>query len=84
MRPTNLRLTGAIFGLVIALIFLPTVLALAEDGRDFAGFFSVTDVVDAADEVIVSLSLEGLTRSMDGVVVENPRSDLEKLHRSFG
>ncbi len=32
--------------------------ALAEEGRNFAGFFSVTDVVSGVDEVTVSLKLE--------------------------
>jgi len=32
--------------------------ALAEDSRDLAGLFSITDVVGAADEVTVSLPLE--------------------------
>lgn len=59
MRHTISHSTGAVFGLLLALlIVIPAVLAMAENGRDFAGFFSVTDVVGAGEEVTGSLSLE--------------------------
>ena len=44
--------------LMIASSLLPTGLALAEDGRDFAGFFSFTEPAGWSEEVIGTLTLE--------------------------
>lgn len=77
MRPMSFYSTMTVLGLLLALIFIPPVLALAEDGRDFAGLFSATDVVGNNDEVTVSLSLEIFNYS--GADVVNATVRLEQI-----
>jgi hypothetical protein len=58
MRPFSSHLAGVIIGFILALTITPTSWVLAENGRDFAGALSVTDVVGATDNVNVTLTLE--------------------------
>ena len=63
--------------IILLMLSLIPATSMAENGRDFAGLFSVTDVVGAANEVTVSLSLEIFNYS--GADVSNATVRMEQL-----
>jgi hypothetical protein len=52
-------LKGAAFALLLAL----SVFANAKDGRDFAGFYHVSNVVEQGDQMLVTLSVQVFNHS---------------------
>ena len=53
-----LRLSRAGSVAVFASLLLATIAAVAKDGRDFAGFYSLTDVHEQGEQVQVTLGLQ--------------------------
>jgi len=54
---------------LLAVFLLGAVVAVAKDGRDFAGFYSLSDVTEAGDRVQVTLQLQLFNYS--GMPLEN-------------
>ena len=80
MRPMSLFAAGIGSGLVAALMLLTAIPAFAENGRDFAGYLSVTDVVGGGvEEVLDTLELEVFNYS--GAAVTNAALRMESLLR---
>jgi hypothetical protein len=52
------RVSPVACGTLACLVLLTAVLARAEDGRDFAGLWEVSDVIDLGEEVGITMSLE--------------------------
>ena len=71
------RFRGSVIILLAIMMNCWALPSLAENGQDFAGVFSITDMVDAVDEVTVSLSLKIFNNS--GADVTNATVGIEQF-----
>lgn len=66
---TSLSLARVRATSLFAILLLGSVAAVAKDGRDFAGFYSLSDVTEKGDQVQVTLQLQLFNYS--GMPLEN-------------
>ncbi len=58
MRLVSLARVGSAIGMLASVLLIAATLASAEEGRDFAGFYGLSNVVDLGEEVAATFTLE--------------------------